>query len=293
MLSMYLIPALIGLGLIVVLNDDDDDDTEGTPEDLETIREPDGSDIFEGTDDAERMIGNETTSEILGFGGNDVILGNGGGDAIDGGAGDDTIYGGTGNDFAVGNDGNDRVFLGDGNDEYLPDVDGSYDAGDDFVRGGAGNDFIGDLLGSNEIYGDTGSDTLVAFDSLDENGVYTDPAEQGTTDTLNGGYGNDIIAGDLGDILTGGQGADTFVTLDDEDPALENVNITDFDPEEDELVIATLFGLAEDTAIGLTYDSELEAVRATYEGRTVAIMQGLVEADIANINVSVTPFDAL
>lgn len=301
MLALFLVPAFLGLALILNTSDDNDDTDdiiidETPPEEvqpIEIIATPD-QDILEGTQTADRLIGNDLGNEILGEGGNDFIEGRGGNDAINGGDGNDTILSGDGDDFVTAGQGNDRVFLGDGDDEYLADDDLAELAGDDFVRGGDGRDFIADALGSNELRGDLGRDTLIAFDGLDETGNYAIEAEFNTVDTLFGGFGNDVLAGDGGDILEGFVGNDTFVVTDDEDTDLAAANIVDFSTEEDTLVILQLDGLSSSSEISLS--ATAEGVNVAYEGRPVALLEGLDAADIPDIRVSLinqTGFEAL
>lgn len=291
MLALYLIPALLALAFFI---SDDDDDTEEVIVDEVTPSEPTApnviiatpeQDILEGTSGADRMTGNEMSNEILGEGGNDLIEGRGGNDAIVAGDGNDTVLAGDGDDFVSGGAGNDRVFLGDGDDEYVADDDISEMAGDDFVRGGDGRDFIIDLLGSNELRGDLGRDTLIAFDGLNEDGNYFMPSELGATDTLSGGFGNDHLAGDDGDLMTGGIGNDVFYATDDKDEDLSEVRITDFNPTEDSLVVVQLNGFTDLTV--LSYETTAQGVRVSFEGRSVAFLEGLGAGSVANIQTSV------
>jgi Ca2+-binding RTX toxin-like protein len=295
MLALFILPALLGVALIVNAFDDDNDDAEVTPspEDFNQITAEPGQDAIEGTSGADSIIANDLGNEILGFGGGDYIDARGGNDAINSGSGNDTVYAGAGDDFVTAGAGDDRVFLGDGDDEYLADDSIEEFRGDDFVRGGEGRDFIVDSLGSNELRGDLGRDTLVAFDNLNEFGVYQDESERGTTDTLIGGFGDDILAGDDGDVMTGGAGADSFWITDDEEYDQEEVRITDFDTDEDTLFVTLTSNGNLPEPVGLTYDADVGAVRATYEGRAIAFLEGLTEADIPDIQTAVVRLDDL
>ena len=82
--------------------------------------------------------------------------------------------------------------------------------GDDFVRGGTGDDWVLDNFGSNQLMGDVGNDTLVAVDGNNPAYQSVSEADFGTTDTLEGGAGNDFLVGDDGDILICGTGNDEF-----------------------------------------------------------------------------------
>lgn len=289
MLPLLLIPGLLALALIIDSGSDDDDDTDDIAapdrEELNVIRaEPDQS-ALEGTPGADRLIGNDQSNEILGFGGNDSIDGAAGDDAINAGDGNDTVSAGTGDDFVTGGPGDDRVFLGEGDDEYLIDDELSEAEGDDFVRGGEGRDFIADFLGSNDLRGDLGRDTLIAFDGLDDTGTYAIESEIDTTDTLIGGFGSDLLAGDGGDLMTGGVGADTFVATDDEDSDLAAVRITDFSTVEDTLIILQLDGLSSTSEISYTVTPD--GISVAYEGRAVAVLEGLDAGAIPAIQTSI------
>jgi len=114
----------------------------------------------------------------------------------------DAMYLDEGDDLAVGGEGDDKIFLGNGQDSTVQlNEDGSFDTagmeGDDFIRGGAGRDILVDSLGSNTIFGDTGYDRM---NSVDAEG------DEGTPDTMYGGFGNDVLFADNGDVLSGGGG---------------------------------------------------------------------------------------
>lgn len=290
MLAVFAIPVLLGIGMLALLIDDDDDDTD--QEERETVELDDDEQTFEGTDAPERVVGNALANELLGAGGDDILLGLGGGDAIDAGAGNDTVFAGAGGDFAVGGAGDDNVFLGDGSDVYISDESNRFDAGDDLVRGGAGDDLISDVRGSNELFGDLGDDVLLAADGLgDEN--FSEPVEFGTTDTLFGGAGNDTLAGDDGDIMTGGEGEDEFISINDVSrPQQSAVEITDFNPEEDVLTVLLTEPAIEGAEITFEFDEEDEAVNALYEGRTVAILRGLDMASLPSLSAAITSPEA-
>lgn len=116
---------------------------------------------------------------VVGGEGNDTVYGDGGSDRLEGRGGDDLIYGGEGNDTLVAGGGNDTLYGEAGNDS----LDGG--GGNDLIEGGDGDDRIDG--GWNDVGGE---------------------------DTLYGGAGNDKLQGGKGDqandVLTGGEGADTF-----------------------------------------------------------------------------------
>ncbi|MGB3245125.1 MAG: hypothetical protein WBB25_11360 [Sulfitobacter sp.] len=294
MIAFFLLPALLGLALFVNLADDDDDAADdGVTEPPVDVQVADDEDAFIGSSSDENITARDAGGYIDGGDGNDKIVGSEETDILLGGAGNDVIFAQGGNDYVSGDAGDDRIFLGDGDDAVAPVDDLSNLAGDDLIRGGAGNDLIGDFLGSNQLFGDLGSDTLVAFDGLNENGVYERPEELGSTDTLSGGFGNDILAGDDGDIMTGGEGRDTFYATDSEDVDLDEVTITDFNTAEDNLFIVKTYSGNSGEVVGLDYDSEMNGVRVTFEGRAIAFLSGVGAADIPAISTFITTTEQL
>lgn len=290
MLALLFVPAILGIALIINLTDDDDDNNDDAvnPEDVEPQIVSDG---FTGTDAAENLVADTQGGSIDGGGGNDTITGSDMDDDLRGGDGDDIIFAQDGDDTVSGDAGNDRIFLNAGDDVYGPEDTAENTAGDDFVNGGSGNDFIVDLLGSNRLVGSSGNDVLISLDGLSETGQYDTPEELGTTDTLSGGFGNDILVADGGDVVTGGVGNDLFFVTDDEDTDLEEVQIEGFDTRDDALMVIQLDGLTSNSELGLV--AAEGGVRVSFEGRAVAFLQGLSAADIPNIAVSLTSLDGL
>lgn len=146
-------------------------------------------------------------------GGDDVVFGSASNDVIVAGAGDDMVLGGAGDD---------QVRLGDGNDTYGLETPGSEggaeltapqnmpqqladyiavlqtsDAGNDSVWGGKGNDVLRDGRGINRLAGNEGNDLINVVD-----------IDEVTPDMAVGGWGNDHLIVDQGDVAWGGQGAD-------------------------------------------------------------------------------------
>ena len=122
-----------------------------------------------------------------------------------------------------GGAGDDKVFLGDGADQTAAlNEDGSFDTagmeGDDLIRGGNGRDILIDALGSNTIYGDLGYDRISTVD---------DDTSQDTPDTVFGGFGEDVMFVDHGDVVSGGAHDDRFQVITDVEG--DAVTITDFE----------------------------------------------------------------
>jgi Ca2+-binding RTX toxin-like protein len=136
-------------------------------------------------DGSNLVVGDPTANSEAGSAGNDGLFG---------GQGDDTLAGGGGNDLLQGNQGNDSLNGG---------------AGADTVFGGQGNDFVDVGGGSNFAQGNLGDDTISAGGS-DTGSTNTLLGGQGN-DVITGGAGNDILSGDLGnDTVSGGGGSDSI-----------------------------------------------------------------------------------
>ncbi|MBB3992546.1 Ca2+-binding RTX toxin-like protein [Sulfitobacter undariae] len=284
MLALFILPALIGLALLIDTNSDDDDtvDTPDVPEtpDTETTQLTDGIPDFLGTSSPEHVIGTDGDNLIDGQGGNDFIEGKDGDDSIDGGSGSDRIFAGDGDDAVLGGEGNDRVFLGDGDDSYIGTESDNEGEGNDFIRGGSGKDLILDQSGSDTIFGDVGNDSIGAFGEDDE------------ADTLNGGYGSDTIVGDNGDLMIGGQGNDLFSVIKADNTTPENVTVDDFNTDDDTFQLL-VNAPQESEAVNFGYDEAKGGVTASWRGEEVAILKGLTEADIPNINTSIRDLDGV
>jgi len=171
--------------------------------------------------------------------GDDSLTGTALSQALDLGAGNDTYSAQAGDDVANGGDGGDILFGGEGTDTLYGDdgddvlIGGS---GADTLVGGAGNDLIAGiaLLGD-----DANAATLetLATDTSAFSNPFISPDQSGS-DTLDGGTGDDFLIIGEGDTATGGDGADTFFTLD----GLMNGDapgiITDYNAAEDSLVVS-------------------------------------------------------
>ncbi|MFD1343593.1 calcium-binding protein [Litorisediminicola beolgyonensis] len=152
------------------------------------------------------------------------------------GGGDDVALGSVFADVISGDDGNDLIFGRDGFDQLFGD------AGDDTISGGSGGDALfteldGDLIlpgtGADVVFGDGGDDNIIedvfSEESLDPDGVI---------DVFSGGDGNDGIMLATGlNLLSLGAGAD-HVEIDAEYDDAPAAVITDFDPEEDGLLLS-------------------------------------------------------
>jgi len=201
--------------------------------------------------------------------GDDVVVGSSAADVIHSGDGDDVVAGGMGND---------RIELGAGDDVYglnplLEDYEadhlqalGVLELGNDKVRGGVGDDSLSDRFGSNRLIGNQGDDTLVGLDDASE--------AQATPDILLGGFGDDHIHADEGDVVVGGRGVDTITlhlspTMGDADP--QPIVIEDFAQGVDKL---ELEGLNDGSDLGIRDMEDATGAEVLLDGKVVARVLG-------------------
>ena len=168
-----------------------------------------GDDPLSGGRGDDQMLGGDGNDTLIGEGGQDDLHGGFGDDHIDGGdnadelwghMGNDTLTGGGGEDVLFGNDGNDGLHRNDGNDSLAGGT------GEDVLFGGNGDDYI-----------EGGSDTVRDF--------------------LNGGRGDDLLVAQQGDVLTGGEGLDTFAIDTSAGVFAQSAQIIDFNANDDHFEI--------------------------------------------------------
>lgn len=159
-----------------------------------------------GTPGVDTFIGNDAPNTYYGGAGDDFIYGRGGNDVLVGGYGNDQIFGELGNDQLYGGGGNDFMGGGSGDDQIVTSYYfGTSQSGFSGVYGGDGNDVIVSN-GVDQIFGEAGNDTIYA------NVIY------GGYATVDGGAGNDVLAGSPGgDTLRGGDGSDYLFGWDGSD----------------------------------------------------------------------------
>lgn len=198
---------------------------------------------------------------------------------------DNNIYAEGGNDTVVALGGNDWV---EGNgDDYTGWTRASVPSDmmrDDFIRAGKGDDMIVDHFGSNLLLADLGDDTIYAGDGHLAADADVNEADYGTTDTLEGGAGDDRLSGDDGDVMTGGTGDDEFAVVTDVARVQAVAQITDFNVEDDVLTLYSNAQTAEDVVFA--FDEARVGVVASIAGEEIVLMQGLTAADIPNITSS-------
>ncbi|RYG89476.1 calcium-binding protein [Loktanella sp. IMCC34160] len=249
-MALFLLPLLLGFGLLAALLGGGDD--------------ADSGETLSGTEGDDDLTGGAGDDRISGGAGEDILLGQGGDDAIFAGAGDDYVDGGAGDD---------DIYMGDGNDtNFLPGLNAD-DAGDDIIRGGAGSDVIVDVAGSNTLIGGSGWDELYAVDA---------PGDEGTPDIIDGGWGRDLLVGDTGDTMTGGAHYDEFDVV-VYDPSLDPVIITDWEhdlTEGPEVITLVLNPALSGLPVSWTTDSA--GFHITVGGQDVAIVQGATTTEQIN-----------
>ncbi|MCX7558533.1 calcium-binding protein [Sulfitobacter sp. F26204] len=291
MLELILLPSLLGLGLAIELLSSEKDDTpEDDPPVEHTLSETTAS--FDGTDAKDHVQGNALDNYLFGAVGNDLLGGHDGDDTLEGGIGDDRLFGSAGNDAGWGGAGDDRIFLGDGDDTTAAPSGLAQDAGDDFIRGGDGADTLIDTQGNNHIHGDLGPDTIITIDGLQDDGTL-DPKDAGTPDTVHAGYGNDTLIGDDGDILTGGEGKDSFVVATALQTPGAPVVVTDFDLRDDLFSLVFMEQAPVDPTVRFTFDPQSGLIHAAVDNQDVATLSGLTAADIPFIQTYVTTLPEL
>ena len=256
----FLLVGLLGVALVVNIVDDDDDATES-------------DDQVNGTDE------------------NNTIDTGGGDDTVFAGGGNDLVDTGTGDDRAFGQDGTDLIFGGDGND---------------FLRGSAGEDLIFGDEGEDTLFGDSGDDVLFGADIFDSEAIFDIVAntnflpsdlnvfldinaDQGESDTLNGGVGDDIIVAGSFDVVSTGDGADVVEIGDwviPDDPVV----VTDFNPAEDVIIydfegaVAPSIFFAEDEDTG---DAVVEIAITDQENQRLVTLLGVDFFDVSSDNLIV------
>ena len=156
------------------------------------------ADLFLGSAAAETLLGTLVDDELRGGGGNDNLNGNGGNDLISGDAGDDTLAGGTGND----------IFEVTGTADGFDSINGG--TGADVVRAMSNGTAVGlrSLVGVETVSANGFSGVTIAGSALADSLNFATVTLTGITG-INGGFGNDVIAGSAAsDVINGGAGND-------------------------------------------------------------------------------------
>ena len=155
--------------------------------------------------DVDASVAIDTT--IIGGSGNDVLLGGSGDDSLEGDRGNDRLIGRFGSDVFSGGAGNDSVEYGDRTRQQPVTVsldgvanDGGTNERDQVgsdienILGGLGNDTLTGNSAANILVGNRGADSLSGLGGNDTLvGFYASRLADGAVDTLDGGYGDDIL----------------------------------------------------------------------------------------------------
>lgn len=242
-----------------------------------------GADMLQGGSGGDQITAEAGNDHLAGGAGEDSLSGEAGDDLAQGGAGADVLAGGDGDDSLWGDEGDDELTGGAGNDA-LAGCEGndrlSAGEGDDSVLGGTGEDWLGGGAGADTLSGGEGGDSLLGGAGADEvdGGGGNDRLwgasggeEDGSVDFVNGGGGDDVLHLGTGDYGNGGAGADSFA-LQEFAPGSALVQITDFDPAEDQLVVMYDASLHPDPQLTLQSGS----------GATILLLDGVPLASLTN-----------
>ncbi|MEP4197144.1 MAG: hypothetical protein ABJL99_16080 [Aliishimia sp.] len=187
--------------------------------------------------------GDGDDSVLLASGNNNIQTG-AGEDIVFAGSGDDEVslgedqdfYGSNARSVAVDDDIIDFPELGTLNGLSPEDTQAVLEGGDDRIFGGTGDDLISDSFGSNFVNGNQGDDIIITVDAA---------TDEGTPDTVKGGFGFDTLIVDEGDTVETGRGFDT-VTVDvfaGVEDGYDVVTISDFEKGKDVLELEGDAGL--------------------------------------------------
>ena len=175
---------------------------------------------------------------VYGGAGNDFIQTGDDADWIDGGTGNDTIHAGIDDDTVLGGEGDDSIIGGHGSDSILGgDGDDWINAGDSNLLWGQAPDATDPVPtnGMDTVLGGAGNDTIFGEDDNDslDGGIGNDVIDGGIdNDVIRGREGDDTLYGQQGaDTITGGFG-DDVIYGDDTDGALDILDATDPDPDD-------------------------------------------------------------
>lgn len=166
--------------------------------------------IYFGGDGDEALSGMSNRDRLYGGGGNDTLNGNAGDDYLEGNAGIDKLDGGVGND---------ELYGGSGDDARIHDSGLYGREGDDALYGEAGNDTLDGGTGRDLLVGGLGQDHLIGGDGIDNlfgDNRYFDEAtnryvlvDDGESDRLEGGVGDDLYYAGAGDVINDADGLGT------------------------------------------------------------------------------------
>lgn len=233
----------------------------------DTLAGGNGDDQLSGRDGNDFIQGGAGNDTAQGGNGDDALQGESGDDLLAGELGDDTLVGGAGSDTLLGSEGDDSLFGGAGADTLIGG------GGDDQLVGGDSGDWLAGGSGDDQLTGDAGQDELdggAGNDLLDGREVFTAFPE---VDFLNGGDGDDLLKVGAGDYATGGSGADLF-ELSDLTAGDAVANISDYDANEDRLVVVFDPTMHPDPQLSLETPKDTDDVLVLLDGVPLAMVQG-------------------
>jgi Ca2+-binding RTX toxin-like protein len=160
----------------------------------------DGADELTGGTEEDRLYGGAGNDNIDGGEENDYLEGNAGADRLGGGEGNDELHGGAGNDS-----GGDRGLYGGAGDDALYG-----EAGNDTLDGGTERDLLVGGLGQDHLIGGDGIDNLYGDNRyFDEETNQYMLVDDGISDRLEGGLGDDLYFAGAGDVINDVDGLGT------------------------------------------------------------------------------------
>ena len=203
------------------------------------------SDILSGTDLDDVIDAMSGDDQVNGYAGDDLLSGGNGDDQVLGGDGNDTLLGESGKDDLHGGFGEDDIQGGDDADKlwgHMGNDTLSGNDGDDTLKGGAGADILLGDNGNDGLHGNDGNDSVDggAGEDVLFGGNGDDHIEGGSDavrDFLNGGRGDDFLIAQEADVLTGGEGSDTFAIDTSTGFFDQSAEIIDFNANEDQIEI--------------------------------------------------------
>ncbi|MCU7869288.1 MAG: hypothetical protein KZQ98_12250 [Candidatus Thiodiazotropha sp. (ex Lucinoma borealis)] len=155
---------------------------------------------------ADEMPGGRNHDHLYGSMGNDLLTGNAGNDYLEGNAGIDTLNGNEGDDELRGGAGDDGgsnhgLYGGIGDDALYGE------AGNDTLDGGVGRDLLIGGNGEDILEGGDGIDILYGgFSYRDETSNEIVMVDDGASNTLRGGDGDDLYFASTGDVISDADG---------------------------------------------------------------------------------------
>lgn len=249
-----------------------------------------GDDTIHAGDDAAYLFGNDGNDTIIAGDGALAAFGGQGDDQLDGSDSCDSyLDGGTGDDVLIGGDGDDQLFGGSHEGEISSDLDAT---DNDILDGGAGDDVLKGGLGADLLLGGDGDDVIDHFGhAMEESGAEQhdyDWHNDGASDVLDGGAGNDTLIFGASDIATGGEGNDVFWLYSDGNFDEPVAQVMDFETGRDFLRVSLdEDGGREDLTCEVSPSENGEDGVVTVGGQVVAILKGAPDATAQDVYVEV------